>query len=64
MNPETKKRELDAIIEAMNELSLDAATIITIDNDETIPTDMGSIYCISLWKWLLFWGSNKQYDNR
>jgi hypothetical protein len=53
MNPDTKKRETVAIIEAMDELSLDTATIITIENDEKIDSDTGSIYCISLWKWLL-----------
>jgi len=52
-NPETKKREIGAIVEAMNELSIDSAKIITIENNEKIKTDFGIISCIPLWKWLL-----------
>jgi hypothetical protein len=53
MDPNTKKRETAALTEAMDELSLDSATIITIENDEKINFETGSIYCISLWQWLL-----------
>jgi predicted AAA+ superfamily ATPase len=49
----TRKRELDAVCKAMEELSFDKSTIVTIGNDEIIKCKQGVIRCISLWKWLL-----------
>jgi len=54
VEPETKKREIRVLIQAMEELGLSGATIVTIDEDETIDAGEGrSIQVMPLWRWLL-----------
>jgi predicted AAA+ superfamily ATPase len=50
---ETKKRETKALENAMRELKIKQATIITYDEEETIDTDDYSIQVIPVWQWLL-----------
>lgn len=52
-DPQTKKRETVALIEAMTELKIDRSFIITRDEEENIQTESGLIKVIPAWKWLL-----------
>ena len=51
--PETRKRELNGLIEAMKELEINDGVIITYDSQETIKIDNFVITVIPAWKWLL-----------
>ena len=50
----TKKREILALQEAMEELHLPSATIVTKDEEETISVSSGTISIVPIWKFLLF----------
>jgi len=50
---ETRKRELNGLIEAMKELEINDGVIITYDSQETIKIDNFVITVIPAWKWLL-----------
>ena len=50
---ETKKRELKALLLAMNELNIDEGIIITFDIEDQILIDNKIIHIIPAWKWLL-----------
>lgn len=52
-DPETKKREIDALESAMRELKIKQATIISYDEEATIETDNCSIQVIPVWQWIL-----------
>lgn len=57
-NPETKKREIRALLKAGRELKCDNLTLITEDQDEGEEEAewfgiKGRIKCVPLWKWLL-----------
>ena len=51
--PETRKREMNGLIEAMKELEINDGVIITYDSQETIKIDNFVITVIPAWKWLL-----------
>jgi predicted AAA+ superfamily ATPase len=52
-NPETYKREIKALTEAMKEFKLKAALILTYDEEKTIETAYGKIQVLPLWQWML-----------
>lgn len=52
-DPQTKKRETAALIEAMTELKIDRSFIVTRDEEENIQTESGLIEVVPVWKWLL-----------
>ena len=49
----TKKRELESLEDAMNELTVSQATIITANERETIATLNGIIKIVPFWEWAL-----------
>jgi len=51
-DPQTRKRELAALDEAMAELGLTSATIVTRAEDERIETDNGTIAVVPMWRFL------------
>ncbi|MCL2647336.1 MAG: ATP-binding protein [Phycisphaerales bacterium] len=51
--PQTRKREMAALVEAMPELRIKTATIVTRSEDERIETDAGIIKVVPIWKFLL-----------
>lgn len=53
-NPETKKREIEGLIEAMNTYHLQQGIILTENEQDTIKIDGFVISVIPIWKWLLF----------
>lgn len=52
-DPATRKRELAALYEAMQELGASQATIVTRADEEHIKQDTGCITVVPAWKWLL-----------
>jgi predicted AAA+ superfamily ATPase len=52
-DPQTKKRETSSILQAMDELSIQKSTIVTMDDEETIELDGKKINIIPAWKYLL-----------
>ncbi len=50
-----KKRELDGIISASEEMGCDNLIIITWDYEKSIDMKGKKIQCIPLWKWLITW---------
>jgi hypothetical protein len=51
--PQTRKREVAALSEAMAELGLKSGTIVTKNEDERIETDSGTIQAVQIWRFLL-----------
>jgi hypothetical protein len=51
--PQVRKRETEALTEAMAELGLKAATIVTRNEDETIESENGTIEVVPAWRFLL-----------
>lgn len=51
--PETRKRELSSLNEAMKEIKIDHATVVTSNEEETIETDSGTISVVPAWRFLL-----------
>ncbi|MBN2788942.1 MAG: ATP-binding protein [Candidatus Delongbacteria bacterium] len=49
----TRKREVNALVEAMNELNLKSGTIVTKNDDEEILVENGKINVIPAWRFLL-----------
>jgi predicted AAA+ superfamily ATPase len=52
-DPRRRKREVTALSEAMAELSLSTATIVTRNEDEQIAVDGGTIEVVPAWRYLL-----------
>lgn len=50
---QTRKREVLALGEAMAELRINTATIVTHAEDERIETDSGTIHVVPIWRFLL-----------
>ncbi len=50
---QTRKREINALTEAMKELDLNRGKIVTLNEDEVIDLDIGKIEVISAWRFLL-----------
>jgi hypothetical protein len=57
--PATRQREVTALTEAMVETGLPRAEIVTLNEEETIQTDTGSISVVPAWRWLLQDDSSK-----
>ena len=51
--PETAEREINALKNAMKELNLTQAWIITFDEKKEIEVEQGLIYVVPAWQWLL-----------
>jgi len=51
--PQTRKRETSALSEAMAELGLKTATIVTRNENERIDTGVGTIEVVPVWRYLL-----------
>jgi predicted AAA+ superfamily ATPase len=52
-DPRTRKRETTALAEAMVELELDYATIVTRNDDDRITVESGTINVVPVWRFLL-----------
>ena len=52
-DPQTRKREVQALAEAMAELGLNQATIVTRHEDEDIAAGQGAILVVPAWRFLL-----------
>jgi predicted AAA+ superfamily ATPase len=52
-DPQTRKREMAALSEAMAELGLKTGTIVTRNEDELIEAGGGTIVVVSAWRYLL-----------
>jgi len=52
-DPRTRKREVAALSEAMAELQMETATIVTRNSDEEIAVDAGKIEVVPTWRFLL-----------
>ncbi len=52
-DPHTYKREVSALVKAMEELEIDRGTIITLDEEGEIQTPQGSIRIMQVWKLFL-----------
>ena len=50
---QTRKREVEALSEAMKELALRAGTIVTMNDDQIIDTSDGAIEVVPIWRFLL-----------
>ena len=53
-SPATKKREIDGILDAMNEYNLGKGLILTEDETDTIKTGGKTINVLPVWHWLLY----------
>lgn len=53
VEPATRKRELQALVEAMSELGLDYAWIVTRGEEESVETEAGRIEIVPAWRFLL-----------
>jgi len=49
----TRERELSALSEAMNECGLKEATVVTLNEEETLESDDGRIRVLPAWLWVL-----------
>ena len=52
--PQTRKREVTALSEAMAELGLKAGMIVTRNEDEEIKVDGGKVAVVPVWRFLLY----------
>ena len=52
-DPKTRKREMDALTEAMRELDVKTGVIVTRNEEETIKTDDGSVEVLPAWRFCL-----------
>lgn len=51
--PRTRKREVKALERAMDGLGMRAGTIVTREQEETLPVDAGSIEVLPAWRFLV-----------
>jgi predicted AAA+ superfamily ATPase len=52
-DPKTRRRELDALSEAMRELDLETGLIVTRGEEETVTVNTGSVRILPAWRFLL-----------
>ena len=52
-DPKTRKREMDALTEAMRELALERGTIVTRNEEETVTVDAGTVDVMPAWRFCL-----------
>lgn len=53
LDPQTRKREINALTEAMRELDLKSGTIVTRNDDEILDTESGRIEIVPVWRFVL-----------
>jgi predicted AAA+ superfamily ATPase len=53
IDPQTRKREVNALMEAMRELDLNSGTIVTRNDDEILDTESGRIEIVPVWRFVL-----------
>jgi predicted AAA+ superfamily ATPase len=51
--PETRSREIHALVEAMEELGLKEALLVTARQEDKIKTDAGQVQVMPAWLWAL-----------
>lgn len=51
-DPQTRERELSALVEAMAEQNLSTATVVTLGDSETVEQDSTTINVVPAWQWL------------
>jgi predicted AAA+ superfamily ATPase len=51
--PETREREVGALVEAMAETGLKQAEVVTLGEDGTLETEAGTVRAVPAWQWLL-----------
>jgi predicted AAA+ superfamily ATPase len=52
-DPQTRKREIAALNEAMAELGLESGTIVTRNEEERIDAEAGTVKVVPMWRFLL-----------
>lgn len=52
-DPQTRQREIAALVEGMEEHELDEASVITLNETETVPLGKKRINVVPAWRWLL-----------
>ncbi len=52
-DPDTRHRELRALDEAMRELDVEHATLVTLDDEGEAPVSRGVVEVVPAWRWLL-----------
>lgn len=52
-DPDTRERELRALDEAMTELRISKASIVTLNEDEVIERGRKRIHVLPFWRWCL-----------
>lgn len=52
-NPKTRLREISALESAMERHGIDESTIVTMDTEEIVHVDSGTVRVVPAWKWLL-----------
>jgi len=52
-DPQTRKREVEALRDAMTELGLKSGTIVTRNEEEEVEGDSGKILVVPVWRFLL-----------
>jgi predicted AAA+ superfamily ATPase len=52
-NPQTRSREVAALLEAMGELNLDHGTIVTRDEEDSRLSEKGTVSIVPIWRFLL-----------
>ncbi|MBN1945154.1 MAG: ATP-binding protein [Bradymonadales bacterium] len=52
-SPDTRARELSALVEAMEETGLEEGTVVTLDQDEVLSMSAGTIHIVPAWRWML-----------
>jgi predicted AAA+ superfamily ATPase len=52
-DPATRERELNAVHEAMRELGVDEAEVVTLEDEETIALEGGRVDVFPAWRWIL-----------
>jgi predicted AAA+ superfamily ATPase len=60
MDPQTRKREVRSVSEAMTELSLTEGTIVTRGEEEQIQVESGKIKVLPVWRFLLNFPSTSE----
>ena len=53
VDPQTRKREISALSDAMTDLGIETATIVTRNEEEIIKTESGLIEIVPAWQFLL-----------
>jgi predicted AAA+ superfamily ATPase len=60
MNEQTRKREILALSEAMNELGLNSSIIVTRNEEQQIQLENRIIYVMPIWRFLLDWPAEQE----